>query len=94
MAPVLDSELSTICADTFGNPLVHGSLAARDHLQIDHVPDANASAMGKRAPSDLGHLISICPRHHLHGWATARRGRDLEREYLLRFNYPSSTEEA
>jgi hypothetical protein len=29
--------------------------------------------MGKRAPSDLAHLVSVCEWHHLYGWATSHR---------------------
>lgn len=89
MAPVLDPELHTTCADSFGNELVPGSYFALDHLHLDHVPDANGSAMGKRAPSDLRHLVAICPAHHLFGWATSKRGRDFEREYLQRLYGPA-----
>lgn len=41
-------------------------------LQLDHVKDH--PRMGKRAPSDEGHLASICQRHHVEtGWATSHR---------------------
>lgn len=82
MAVVLDAELATACADEFGATLIHGSYFALDHLHLDHVPGANESAMGKRAASDKEHLIAICPRHHLLGWATSKRGRTFERSYL------------
>ena len=29
--------------------------------------------MGKRAPSDAAHLVTLCWHHHLDGWATAHR---------------------
>jgi hypothetical protein len=82
MAPGLDPLLTTPCADTFGNPLTNGTYQALQKMQLDHVPGANESAMGKRAASDKEHLITICPSHHLHGWATSKRGRAFEREYL------------
>ena len=47
-------------------------------LTLDHVKEQ--PMMGKRAPSDLAHLASICWHHHLDGWATAHRP-EL-REYL------------
>lgn len=41
-------------------------------LTLDHVKDQ--PRMGKRAPSDPGHLVSLCENHHLWtGWATAHR---------------------
>ena len=39
---------------------------------LDHVKDQ--PRMGKRAPSDVDHLVVMCERHHLwNGWATAHR---------------------
>lgn len=40
-------------------------------LTLDHVKDQ--PRMGKRAPSDRRHLVTLCWRHHLDGWATAHR---------------------
>lgn len=41
-------------------------------LTLDHVKDA--PRMGKRAPSDPAHLVSLCEQHHLWtGWATSHR---------------------
>jgi hypothetical protein len=40
-------------------------------LTLDHVKDQ--PRMGKRAPSDLAHLVVLCWHHHLDGWATAHR---------------------
>jgi hypothetical protein len=51
----------------------------RGRLTLDHVKDQ--PRMGKRAPSDAGHLVSLCEGHHLeNGWATSHRP-EL-REYL------------
>jgi hypothetical protein len=36
--------------------------------------------MGKRAPSDMAHLVTLCEHHHLDGWATSHR--PLLRRYL------------
>lgn len=48
-------------------------------LQLDHVKDA--PRMGRRAPSDERHLVTVCRGHHIDtGWATANR--PLLREYL------------
>ena len=48
-------------------------------LTLDHVKDL--PMMGKRAPSDPAHLVTLCERHHLWtGWATSHRP-EL-REYL------------
>ena len=50
----------------------------RGRLTLDHVKDQ--PRMGKRAPSDPQHLVSVCEWHHLYGWATANR--PALREYL------------
>lgn len=49
-------------------------------LTVDHVKEQ--PMMGKRAPSDLRHLATICWHHHLDGWATAHR--PALRNYLAR----------
>jgi hypothetical protein len=41
------------------------------YLTLDHVKDQ--PRMGRRAPSDRQHLVSLCWHHHLDGWATAHR---------------------
>jgi len=51
----------------------------RGRLTLDHVKDQ--PMMGKRAPSDPAHLVSLCQWHHVEtGWATSHRP-EL-REYL------------
>ena len=40
-------------------------------LTLDHVKDQ--PRMGKRAPSDMAHLVALCWHHHLDGWATSHR---------------------
>ena len=40
-------------------------------LTLDHVKDE--PRMGKRAPSDPAHLVTLCWHHHLDGWATSHR---------------------
>lgn len=52
----------------------------RGRLTLDHVKDQ--PRMGRRAPSDAAHLVSLCESHHLDGWATSHRPelRDYLRE--------------
>lgn len=50
----------------------------RGRLTLDHVKDH--PRMGRRAPSDERHLVTLCEHHHLEGWATSHR--PLLREYL------------
>lgn len=50
----------------------------RGRLTLDHVKDQ--PMMGRRAPSDPSHLVTLCEGHHLGGWATSHR--PLLREYL------------
>ena len=41
-------------------------------LTLDHVKDQ--PRMGRRAPSDAAHLVTLCEAHHLwSGWATSHR---------------------
>ena len=52
-------------------------------LTLDHVKDQ--PMMGKRAPSDMAHLVTLCGHHHIDsGWATAHRL--LLRAYLAEVN--------
>lgn len=53
-------------------------------LTLDHVRDE--PMMGKRAPSDPGHLVTLCWHHHLDGWATSHR--EELRSYLRSFLPP------
>ena len=44
----------------------------RGRHTLDHVKDQ--PRMGKRAPSDPAHLVTLCEAHHLeNGWATSHR---------------------
>jgi hypothetical protein len=55
----------------------------RSPLTLDHVKDQ--PRMGKRAPSDMAHLVAVCRGHHLDtGWATSHR--PALREYLRGVN--------
>ena len=53
-------------------PLVWGTLDCAGRLTLDHVQDGGGR-MGKRAPSDMAHLVTLCEHHHLDGWATSHR---------------------
>ena len=53
-------------------------------LTLDHVKDG--PMMGKRAPSDARHLVTLCAGHHVETpWATSNR--PLLRWYLRSFYY-------
>lgn len=41
-------------------------------LTLDHVQE-RYGRMGKRAPSDMAHLVTLCWDAHLGGWATSHR---------------------
>ena len=66
------------CTDRWGQSCSANYLGA---LTLDHVQDGYGR-MGKRAPSDRAHLVTLCYHAHLLGWAT--RNRPLLREYLER----------
>ncbi len=54
------------------------SVMCSGRVTLDHVKDE--PQMGKRAPSDPQHLVTLCAYHHLEGWATSHR--PLLRWYL------------
>ncbi len=64
------------CADQWGD--VHLETAL-DRMQLDHVKDE--PRMGRRAPSDMLHLVTVCAVAH-ERWATGHRS--LLRVYLRR----------
>lgn len=68
---VLSGEPIDACADRWGNRQNGGGRLPEQVLTLDHVKDQ--PRMGKRAPSDVRHLVTICWHHHLNGWATAHR---------------------
>jgi len=81
VAPMLGA--TTPCRGPWGNSAIDArGRYIRKALTLDHVKDT--PRMGKRAPSDLGHLVTICWHHHLDGWATANR--PLLRDYIARAN--------
>lgn len=57
------------CLDIWGNPHASTNL---ERLSLDHVQEGYGR-MGKRAPSTMGTLVSLCGRSHLGGWATSHR---------------------
>ena len=60
------------CRGPFGeNPWLDAEQMFSSSLTLDHVKDQ--PRMGKRAPSDAAHLVTLCWHHHLDGWATAHR---------------------
>jgi hypothetical protein len=63
------------CRNSLGYPQPSNALYG---LELDHVK--SEPMMGKRAPSDPAHLVTLCHVHHQGGWAT--RNRPLLRRYL------------
>ena len=61
-------DLSHGCRDRWGTPFPPEQVP----LTLDHV-QSDYGRMGKRAPSDREHLVSLCYHAHLNGWATANR---------------------
>lgn len=59
--------------------------------RIEHVQDGYGR-MGRRAPSDMAHLVTVCQGHSEDGvkggycWATDRANRAAMREYLQGVN--------
>lgn len=93
IAPIVDRR-SGDCHDKWGRIIVRWDQRI-DPVKITfaHVKDANAQAMGMRAPSDTGHLLILCWGHHLgtgekggYCWGTSRDGLELQRKYLAQFN--------
>lgn len=83
-APLLDAGAGE-CRDQWGEPFsgqyVVGAMRGplNMYLTLDHVNDR--STLGKRAPSDPAHLLTICWWHGVIGpWNTTHR--QLQREHL------------
>lgn len=87
VAPKLDAHADA-CRGRWGERLVVVRRVGSDELldysalTLDHVRDH--AMMGKRAPSDELHLVTLCWHHHLDGWATSHR--PALRAYLLGVN--------
>jgi len=94
IAPRIDGQ-SGWCRDRWGNAITRWPVNRidRDKLTFAHVKDADAQAMGKRAPSDQAHLVLLCWGHHEgagetggYCWGTSRAGLDKQRIYLAGFH--------
>jgi hypothetical protein len=71
------------CVAQIVDPIDSGPCSGR--LTLDHVHRVKGGMMGKRAPSDPEHLVTLCHFHHLesragHIWALAHK--DMLRAYL------------
>jgi hypothetical protein len=64
------------CFDGWGNPHQPTDLKK---LTLDHVHDEGGT-MGKRAPSDLQHLVALCAHTNIKG--PSREIRQAQRDYL------------
>jgi 5-methylcytosine-specific restriction endonuclease McrA len=64
-----------VCRDKWGN-----EQRPDENLTVDHVKDE--AGMGKRAPSDLRHLVAMC--YGANVGVPSREVRILERAYLAR----------
>lgn len=51
---------------------------------LDHVPERGKNALGKKAPDDEAHLVTVCAYHHT-GQLWPETHRELERAYLARW---------
>ncbi len=51
---------------------------------LDHVPERGRNALGKKAPDDEAHLVTVCAYHHT-GRLWPETHRELERAYLARW---------
>lgn len=67
-----------LCRNRWGAPIIATGRMPLSALTLDHVK--TQPMMGKRAPSDVKHLVTLCWHHHLDGWATANR--PALREYI------------
>ena len=65
------------CRDQWGNPHPADDFA---RLTLDHVHDQPGGMKGKRAPSDLGHLVLMCYAGNV--GVPSREVRQAERAYL------------
>lgn len=79
------SSMRTVCLAPVLDPTQSGMCSGPSTL--DHVKDH--PMMGRRAPSDPAHLVTLCYWHHIEsGWATGHR--PLLRWYLKRMSEPVS----
>lgn len=59
------------CRNRWGVAIIASGRYPASALTLDHVKDQ--PMLGRRAPSDVRHLATLCWHHHLNGWATAHR---------------------
>lgn len=86
MASVLDHDAGW-CRDRWGHLITRwpNHDPGGDKLEINHVKDRDKPMMGKKAPTDISHLIALCPHHHRGTEAGSNweaRNRHLIRAYL------------
>lgn len=62
-------DVGHVCRDRWGWPHHPARVEA---MTLDHVQEGYGR-MGIRAPSDTGHLVTLCWHAHLDGWATSNR---------------------
>lgn len=66
-----------VCRDRWGRPHLPSD---QTKLTVDHVHHVEGGVRGKRAPSDLRHLVAMCAKANIDG--PSRTVRQAEREYL------------
>lgn len=65
IAPEIDGRAGW-CRDAWGNPITQWPAYDRgpQYVQMSHTKDQGELAMGKKAPPDMAHLVTLCPFHH------------------------------
>jgi hypothetical protein len=71
VAPRIAGVAAGYCRNRWNDTVITSGRYPEFALTLDHVKDQ--PRMGKRAPSDRKHLVTLCWHHHLNGWATAHR---------------------
>ena len=87
IAPQVDGH-SDWCRDMWGNVITHWPARDRgpQYVQMSHIKMADELAMGKKAPPDAHHLVTLCPWHHnatVAGSNWEARHRDTIRKHLM-----------
>ena len=60
-----------VCAAPFIDPQVFETCSGE--MERDHVHTHTGGTKGKRAPTEMEHLVILCHHHHQDGWATSHR---------------------
>lgn len=65
IAPLLDREAGW-CKDRWDHPISRwiGRDPGGDKIEMSHTKDLDKPMMGKKAPMNPAHLVSLCPWHH------------------------------